>query len=453
MVNKIIILIVCKYLYLPKIKGMKYIFLILFLPLSIFSQNEKIHIYFNKSVDNEASNLVDAMQVVNIDDTIISYIDKAIESIDFCIYNSTNTQIVSAVNNAYSRGVAIRYIMDSGTSNSALYGMNSNINTIENNSTGIMHNKFVIIDYGIPENTVLITGSTNFTSQSIDDDYNNIIIFEDNAIAQPYLTEFEEMWGSSTLTPNSSNAKFGTAKFDNTVHTVNVNGTDVEVYFSPSDNTTSKLVNTINSANDGFYFAQFYLTENSLGTAVRSIYNSGVEVKGCIEMAATLGSEYQSFIDLQMEVYSYEDVPAILHHKYCIVDPFNQNSDPIAVTGSHNWSSSAETKNDENTVIVHDLYVAQTFYEEFNARIRQANYIAEVSNEVDCKVVISNNEIIIESFDYSTKSVLLYTIDGKQVFNSKLSNSIRINTYSFNKGIYLLKIFDNKTSNAIKVIL
>ena len=430
---------------------MKYIFIALFLPLTIFSQNDKIHVYFNKSVDNEASNLVDAQQVLNIDDTIVSYIDKAEHSIDFCVYNNTRTQIVTAINNAYNRGVAIRYVTDSETSNSALYGMNSNINTIENNSTGIMHNKFVIIDYDIPENTVLITGSTNFTSQSIDDDYNNIIIFEDNAIAQPFLTEFEEMWGSSTLVPDVNNAKFGSAKEDNTIHNVNVNGTDVEIYFSPSDNTTAKLVDVINSADDGFYFAQFYLTENSLGTAIRGIYNNGVEVKGCIEEATTLGSEYQSFIDLQMEVYSYEDVPAILHHKYCIVDPFNQNSDPIAVTGSHNWSSSAENKNDENTVVVHDLYVAQTFYEEFNARIRQANFVDELNKDFKVKLFYSNNELLIEQLDAGEKTVSLYGLDGKMMYNNSFRTSISINTQQFAEGIYLLKIHSDTNMKTFKV--
>ncbi len=432
---------------------MKYIIIALFLPLTIFSQNDKIHVYFNKSVDNEASNLVDAQQVVNIDDTIISYIDKAQHSIDLCIYNTTNTQIVTAVNNAYNRGVAIRYIMDSATSNSAINGLNSNINTIENNSTGIMHNKFVIIDYDIPENTVLITGSTNFTSQSINDDYNNIIIFEDNAIAQPYLTEFEEMWGSSTLIPDENNAKFGSDKTDNTIHNLNVNGTDVEVYFSPSDNTTSKLVNTINSADYGFYFAQFYLTENSLGSAIRTIYNNGVEVKGCIEMANSLGSEYQSFIDLQMEVYSYEDVPAILHHKYCIVDPFNQNSDPIALTGSHNWSTSAETRNDENTVIVHDLYVAQTFYEEFNARIRQVNTIDELENNFNVSILHNNYELSIEQLNTNKKTVLLYSLDGKLIYSSSFETNISINTQLFTKGIYLLKVYSNKYMKTYKLLL
>jgi len=432
---------------------MKYIFLALLFPLTIFSQNDKIHVYFNKSVDNQASSLVDAQQVVNIDDTVISYIDKAQESIDFCIYNTTSTQIVTAVNNAYNRGVAIRYISDSQTSNSALYGLNSNINTIENSSTGIMHNKFVIIDYGISDKTVLITGSTNFTSQSIDDDYNNIIIFEDNAIAQPFLTEFEEMWGSSTLTPDINNAKFGTAKADNTIHTVNVNGTDVEVYFSPSDNTTSKLVDVINSADDGFYFAQFYLTENSLGSAIRSVYNNGVEVKGCIEEATSQGSEYQSFINLQMEVYSYEDVPAILHHKYCIVDPFNQNSDPIAVTGSHNWSSSAETKNDENTVIVHDLYVAQTFYEEFNARIRQANLVEELSDAIDVKLLVQDNQIVIEHLGERLNEISLYSLQGQKLFCTKQNGTVFINTTLYDKGMYIIVISSEKYAKSIKVIL
>lgn len=56
-----------------------------------------------------------------------------------------------------------------------------------------------------------------------------------------------------------------------------------------------------------------------------------------------------------------------LHHKYAIIDHSNPESDPIVITGSHNWSGAAETTNDENTLIIHDATVANLFYQEFMA--------------------------------------------------------------------------------------
>jgi len=63
----------------------------------------------------------------------------------------------------------------------------------------------------------------------------------------------------------------------------------------------------------------------------------------------------------------------LLHHKYAIVDAENPSApDQIVVTGSHNWSSSAETSNNENTLIVHSKRIANLFLQEFKARYIEA---------------------------------------------------------------------------------
>jgi phosphatidylserine/phosphatidylglycerophosphate/cardiolipin synthase-like enzyme len=41
---------------------------------------------------------------------------------------------------------------------------------------------------------------------------------------------------------------------------------------------------------------------------------------------------------------------AIIHSKVLVIDPFS--ADPVVITGSHNFSSSASSKNDENFIIV-----------------------------------------------------------------------------------------------------
>ena len=59
------------------------------------------------------------------------------------------------------------------------------------------------------------------------------------------------------------------------------------------------------------------------------------------------------------------------HHKYCIVDHANIDSDPLVITGSHNWSGAAETNNDENTMIIHDANIVNQFYQEFHQRMNE----------------------------------------------------------------------------------
>ncbi|MCC7466012.1 MAG: T9SS type A sorting domain-containing protein, partial [Saprospiraceae bacterium] len=51
-----------------------------------------------------------------------------------------------------------------------------------------------------------------------------------------------------------------------------------------------------------------------------------------------------------------------------VVDAYEVNSDPLVLTGSHNWSNAAENINDENTLIIHDADIAALFKAEFEKR-------------------------------------------------------------------------------------
>jgi phosphatidylserine/phosphatidylglycerophosphate/cardiolipin synthase-like enzyme len=61
-----------------------------------------------------------------------------------------------------------------------------------------------------------------------------------------------------------------------------------------------------------------------------------------------------------------------------MVDHASLSDDPTVITGSHNWSSSAENVNDENTVIVHDARVANLYHQEFQAILIALGAISSV---------------------------------------------------------------------------
>jgi phosphatidylserine/phosphatidylglycerophosphate/cardiolipin synthase-like enzyme len=48
-----------------------------------------------------------------------------------------------------------------------------------------------------------------------------------------------------------------------------------------------------------------------------------------------------------------------MHHKVIIID------DQIVITGSYNFSKSAKTRNDENTLVIHSPEIAGLYREEF----------------------------------------------------------------------------------------
>ena len=75
--------------------------------------------YFNHSVDNSVSTGVDAQNITtHFNDTIKAYMDLAQNTLDICVYNASDATIATAINDAYNRGVQVRYIADDDVTNS-----------------------------------------------------------------------------------------------------------------------------------------------------------------------------------------------------------------------------------------------------------------------------------------------------------------------------------------------
>ncbi len=341
----------------------------------------RINVYFNKSIDTTVSIWQKATGNVDLKAKLIERINQARYSIDICIYNFSGTvasQIADALVNAKNRGVKIRFITEKENYNSTRAGysklINAGIPILADNTDGYMHNKFVVIDYRDPnswDNVWVIIGSWNFTDNGTYTDFQNVIEIQDRAIAGAFTREFEEMWGGSGDLPDTSKSKFGANKTDNTPHFFNIKGKKVEVYFSPSDGVASKIVNAINQADHSIFFALLTFTSQTLSNALYTRYNSGVRnIKGILDNNTDQGSQY-SFLSGFSEVLLDTDKTALFHHKYCLIDPTHIYSNPILITGSYNWSNSAEARNDENVLIIYDTLLVNLYLQEFVARYKQ----------------------------------------------------------------------------------
>ncbi len=333
-----------------------------------------IKAYFNHPVDESVTTTSGAIYTASIIDTIISYIDLAQTSLDFTMYEAQNEAIVEALNAAYDRGVTVRVISDDEGDNDVLIdNLNTNIPVLEGNSEGIMHNKFMVVDREDYNTCWVLTGSMNHTVNNLGWDYNNVICIQDQSLARTYTLEFEEMWGGDGATPSPLNSRFGADKLDNTPHCFNLQGTAVECYFSPSDGVSGKIVNAIDNAQGELAFAVLVFTENSLGNAVLDAHNRGVDVKGIIDYVEFNGDEYDYLLGNGVNVQDYQNADGsqwpdgpTLHHKYAIVDYASAN--PLLITGSHNWTASAGSIHDENTLFIYDEEVTNWYQQEFWAR-------------------------------------------------------------------------------------
>ena len=343
-----------------------------------------IKVFFNHPVDTNYSQIQNAVNLSNtLDNKLIEYINACVSTLDIAVYSSASPSstsgIAGAINAAYNRGVNVRVIYDGSASN-IISLLNSSIPTLPSPTSTdytIMHNKFVIFDANNSNaNLPLVwTGSTNWTVNQIDGpDKNNAIVIQDQSLALAYLSEFNEMWGSNTLVPNTTLSKFGQYKTDNTPHNFIIGGKQVESYFSPSDGVNSKIIASINSANSDIDIATMLITRFDIKTALLNKYNSGLSninlvVDSQNPINNQIGTIQSGLLTNHAVVYSGTD---IMHHKFMVVDNFNSSSDPQVVLGSHNWSTSADTKNDENTLIIHDANITNQYFQGFAYLYQQA---------------------------------------------------------------------------------
>ncbi len=423
-----------------------------------------ITVYFNHPVD---ISFAQTQQAINLSNTIvnmlITYINNCVATMDIAIYDSyspsSTTGIAGAINAAYARGVQVRVIYNGSTSNTMIALLNSAIPRLTSptsSSYGIMHNKFVIFDANNTDANLpyVWTGSTNWTSAQINGpDKNNVIILQDQSLALAYKIEFEEMWGSSTLTPNSTNSKFGPYKTDNTPHNFIIGGKTVQNYFSPSDGTTAKIISAINSANTDIEVAVMDLTRTDCSSAIISKYNGGVNSNVLVDINNPTGNQLvtlQSALPANhAKVYNGT---GIMHHKFMVVDNYNSASDPLVLVGSHNWSTSAETKNDENTLIVHDANITNQYYQAFAYLFQLAGGIITPSLSTTTstyhdgllKIYPNPNHGLLYLFANQTidhLEVIMYNILGEKIittrYDSFAQNTIDISNQP--RGIYFIE--------------
>lgn len=416
--------------------------------------------YFNHSVDHSVATDELAIYTPNIVDTIISYIDLAQQSLDITMYEAENQAIVDAINAADDRGVIVRVISDDMGTNELFDGLNTNISYLEGNATGIMHDKFFIIDLEDVDNAWVLTGSMNHTVNNLGWDYNNVITIQDQSLARAYTLEFQEMWGSDGAQFDLANSKFGNEKSNNTPHHFSINNIPVELYFSPTDGTAQRIVEAIDAAESELAFAVLVFTENSLGTAVKNAFDRGVTTQGIIDYVEFNGSEYDFLLANNIDVQDYQnddgsqwpDGPT-LHHKYAIVDYAQGSATPLLITGSHNWSASANSIHDENTLLIYDHTLANIYYQEFSARFQG---FTDATNDLKIDPLEISPNPFAEQLNFEVPengNLVVSDLAGRILFQQKINEgSNQLNTENWMSGIYFVKFAGENTQRIGKVV-
>jgi phosphatidylserine/phosphatidylglycerophosphate/cardiolipin synthase-like enzyme len=424
--------------------------------------NGKIRVYFtrkvNTSVSSSSSN--NAVYLNNkLNDTLVAYINRATTSIDFCIYDYSDDAVMTPVENAitaaYNRGVTIRWIYDSSE---VVSGLNTALAKLPSG----------VRKLGSP-----IANSTYGTTYQFNYCFNNVVIIQDQPLAQAYTTEFNQMWGSTLATYNKANSKFGVKKTASSTHTFTIGGSTVNLYFSPKDGTQTQIINALNTANTDLYFGIYTFSTTSLSAPIITLHNSGIFTAGIVDSWSngnTCVTNLTSALGSDFKIYT-ENNDTIYHNKFAIIDQSSPTSDPQVITGSHNWSAGANSYNDENTLIIHNTAVANMYYQEFYQNFIQvgggALPIITAINDitpVDGDVYIYPNPAtegvpvylkINPDLNLNDASLVIYDMLGNKVkeISHIVNQQTAIDCGIQNKGMYFYQLFDGSKQTKTGKIL
>lgn len=292
-----------------------------------------------------------------IDGPLVDAIDSARLSIDVAIYSLSLNSVRNALIRAYDRGVQVRMVMESDNMDrsDAQALKEAGIPMVGDRREGLMHNKFVVID-----NSEVWTGSMNFTDSGGYTDDNDMIRIHSVKMAENFTNEFNEMFVDD---------KFGDNIVAETPNPrVTIDGTPIDVYFSPDDKAQASFVELVENAQKSIYFMAFSFTADEIGDAVIARAQEGVTVAGVMEteqVNSNIGTEFDPFSQAGLDVFRDRN-EGQMHHKVMIIDQ------SIVILGSYNFTKAAETRNDENLLVIYNEDIAEQFIAEFQRVYAQA---------------------------------------------------------------------------------
>jgi phosphatidylserine/phosphatidylglycerophosphate/cardiolipin synthase-like enzyme len=216
-------------------------------------------------------------------------------------------------------------------------------NIVPVGSRALMHHKFCVVD------DYILTGSWNPTKRGTYYNDNYILFIESKSIARNYLDAYNSL-------ENEQEAK---------ALTLNLSGISIENYFCPAHNCEQKVLDELDTAIESIYVLAFSFTSLPIAEKLAEKQKQGVEIIVLFEKTRIASySQYAYLLENNVSVHK-DTNPYTMHEKVFIIDG------KVSILGSYNPTAAANTKNDENILIVHDKKVTELFIEEFKHLLNQ----------------------------------------------------------------------------------
>jgi len=150
----------------------------------------------------------------------------------------------------------------------------------------------------------------------------------------------------------------------------------IQVYFSPNGHCEQAIVEELNRAKKTVLVLAYSFTSAPIARALGEAKDRGVEIQVILDKSQKR-ARYSVINYLQShEIPVFIDIPhAIAHNKVMIIDGQD------VITGSYNFTSSAEKRNAENLVIIqNDPQIASVYTREWHHLNSQSALAAPNSN-------------------------------------------------------------------------
>ena len=134
-----------------------------------------------------------------------------------------------------------------------------------------------------------------------------------------------------------------------------------QVYFSPGDDCPQIIINQLERASRSIDICVFTITDNRIADAIRDAFVRGIAVRVISDNDKSLdpGSDIERLKGLGIPV-RIDQTEHHMHHKYAVFDQ------KTTLTGSYNWTRSADKHNDENFVITSEPTINRAYSGHFD---------------------------------------------------------------------------------------
>jgi phosphatidylserine/phosphatidylglycerophosphate/cardiolipin synthase-like enzyme len=358
-------------------------------------------------------------QASQVADLFAGFVRSANNTLDICIYDfrlalpAVSQMIVTAINDAASRGVAVRVAYDAneasdqeiikqfrgaagdpaptGTQRFLQARLHPAVATKaiaeeppaapqdvapEPIAAGsqIMHHKYMVADAASPDAAVWM-GSANFTVDAWALQENNVVVISSPDLAARYTADFDDLWTRGKLS--------GTGRGDEGV--VTINGLEVNYAFAPGEGRAIQnlIVQAISSATRRLRIASMVTSSEPILSALQHQIDSGIDFNGVYDFGETnqVRKTWEQHASDAAKLALLEAVLARMVAKRSLAfskeHPNNAHNfmhdkivvaDDTVVTGSFNFSTNA-LRNAENTISFVQPQLAQAYADYIDALV------------------------------------------------------------------------------------